>query len=90
MKDYILEGIAVFWQCILLGIVLFAIYKFILIATKKRKCSDYGKFSIPQLFCELLLAVYICTILQITGIIGRTYTWNFRISAKRVKKVNMK
>jgi glycopeptide antibiotics resistance protein len=76
MKDYILEGIAVFWQCILLGIVLFAIYQFMLIATRKRKRLDYGKFNIPQLFCELLLAVYICTILQITGIIGRTYTWN--------------
>lgn len=76
MKDYILEGIAVFWQCMLLGIVLFAIYQFILVVTKKRKHSDYRQSMISQLFCELLLAVYLCTILQITGMIGRTYTWN--------------
>lgn len=81
MKDYILEGTAVFLHCILLGIVLFAIYQFALIITKKRKRSEYGKENIPQLLCELLLAVYICTILQITGIIGRTYTWNLTGSA---------
>lgn len=76
MKDYILEGIVVFWHCILLGIILFSLYQAVMIATKKRKRSDYEKSNLSQLFCELLLAVYICTILQITGIIGRTYAWN--------------
>lgn len=76
MKDYILEGIAVFLHCIVLGIVLFAIYQFALIVTKKRKRLEYGKENIAQLFWKLLFAVYICTILQITGIIGRTYAWN--------------
>lgn len=81
MKSYIFEGTAVFLHSILLGIILFAIYEFILIRMKKRKRSDYGNENRVQLLFELLLTIYICTILQITGIIGRVYTWNFSSDA---------
>lgn len=81
MKSYIFEGIAVFLHSILLGIILFAAYEFILVRMKKRKRSDYGNENRGQLFCELLFIIYMCTILQITGIIGRVYTWNFSSTA---------
>lgn len=81
MINYIFEGIAIFLHCIVLGIILFAIYEIALFVMKKRKDSDYGKENILQLLCELFLAIYICTILQITGIIGRTYSWNLSCNA---------
>lgn len=81
MRSYIFEGIAIFLHSILLGIILFAVYEFILVRTKKRKRSDNRKENMIQFLCELLLAIYICTILQVTGIIGRVYTWNFSSAA---------
>ena len=81
MSNYILEGIAMFLRCIIPGVVLFVIYEFALFFMKKRKGSDYGKENLLQLSGELLLAVYLCTILQITGIIGRTYSWNLSVAA---------
>lgn len=81
MKSYIFEGIAVFLHSILLGIILFAAYEFIVVRMKKRKRSDHGNENKVQLLCELLLTIYMCTILQITGIIGRVYTWNFSSAA---------
>ncbi len=88
MINYIFEGIAIFLRCIVLGVILFAIYETALFVMKKRKSSDYGKENILQLLCELLLVVYICTILQITGIIGRTYSWDLSGAAlKNLMKI---
>ncbi len=87
MMSYILEGMMIFRRSILPEIVLFVLYELMFHIIKKKKIFDYKKEDIPQLLAKLLLAVYICTILEITGLIGRSYTWE--LSAFALKNLSI-
>lgn len=80
MINYILQGVMIFKWCIPLGIILFIIYEILLIAIKKRQFRNL-KNDIVTIVSELLLFIYLCTILWITGIIGREYTFEFSVSS---------
>lgn len=69
MSSYIIDGIWEAKQCILLGIILWLLWNLILFSLKKRNGERLKKYGFKYLFCELLLVIYLCTILTITGII---------------------
>ena len=67
--SYIIDGIWEAKQCILLGMILWLLWNLILFSLKKRNGERLKKYGFKYLFCELLLVIYLCTILTITGII---------------------
>ena len=69
MSNYIIDGIWEAKQCILLGMILWLLWNLILFSLKKRSGERLKKYGFKYLFCELLLVIYLCTILTITGII---------------------
>lgn len=81
MISYLLQGIWTAKNCVLLGIILYIIGQGVLLFTKKRSFKDFRAISKLTLFSEMLLTIYVCTILNITGIIGREFSCDFSISA---------
>ena len=69
MSSYIIDGIWEAKQCVLLGMILWVFWNLILFKKKKRNGERLKKYGFKYLFCELLLVIYLCTILTITGII---------------------
>lgn len=88
--SYIIDGIWEAKQCILLGMILWLLWNLILFSLKKRNGERLKKYGFKYLFCELLLVIYLCTILTITGIIrtnnlhlcilGSEYDFTFKYS----------
>lgn len=81
MLSYLLEGIGMAKNCVLSGVVIYIIWSGILMITKKRSIKELGSESKMKLLVELLLIICVWTILSITGIIGRTFSYDFSISA---------
>ena len=77
MIGYLTQGMYIFKWCIPFGIILFAVIEALLFLTKKRQIHKLGKGDLFSLGCELLLSIYFCTILWITGIIGQEYSFHF-------------
>ena len=76
--EYVIEGIWKAKQCILLGIILWMIWNVVLFSLKKRNAEKLKEYGYVNLLCEVLLAIYICTILTITGVIRKdfSYAWS--------------
>ena len=77
MIEYITEGIWIFKDSLLLGIIIFFICLATLILLKRRKWNDYRAISKLRLFAEYILTTYVCVILRITGIIGQDLYFYF-------------
>ena len=77
MASYIMAGIREARSCFLEGVIVFALYQLILIMLKKRNIRDYKTISKLLLVAELLLSIYICTILAITGVYDRILFFSF-------------
>ena len=77
MIEYITEGIWIFKDSLLLGIIIFLIFQTALILLKKRKWSEYVTISKLQFSAEYVLSIYVCVILRITGIIGQELHFYF-------------
>ena len=76
--EYVIEGIWKAKQCILLGIILWMLWNIILFSLKKRNPEQLKEYGYVNLICEILLVIYICTILMITGVIRKdfSYVWS--------------
>ena len=81
MISYLSEGIWIAKNCILLGIIVYIVCLGILLLVKKRDIQDFKSISKIALLGELLLVIYVCTILRITGIIGQDHSYGLSISA---------
>lgn len=79
MKGYILQGIIIAKCSIPLGIFLWILCNAILITLKKRSIHNIKKTGCLNLFYELLLVIYVCTILSITGIIRENFSYTFSL-----------
>ncbi|MBQ9707885.1 MAG: VanZ family protein [Firmicutes bacterium] len=77
MSSYILDGIWVAKNSALIGVALFIAFQGVLLLVKKRAISDYRGISKVLLASELLLCIYICAILKITGIIDHEVYFGF-------------
>lgn len=83
MMSYLSEGIYIACRCVLLGVIIYIIGQGILLLANKRSFKDYKSISKVKLLSELLLVIYVCTILNITGIIGREFSCDFSILGLR-------
>ena len=80
MISYIIQGIWEAKNSVLSGIILFLAAELVLILVKKRTFQVLQNLPKRVLLCELLLAVYLCTMLKITGMTGREYRYDFSLS----------
>ena len=90
MISYIYEGIWIAKESALLGLIVFIAYQGILLVSKKRTLKEYKDVSKLLLIAELLLAIYICTILKITGIITAEPYFGFSINGVRHQSIKMR
>ena len=77
MSSYILDGIWVAKNSALIGVELFIAFQGVLLLVKKRAINDYRGISKVLLAAELLLCIYVCAILKITGIIDHEVYFGF-------------
>ena len=70
MLTYLQWGLWAAKRCVLSGLIVFIAYQGFLMLIKKRTPRQYKEFPKMLLVAEFLLSVYICTIMDITGILG--------------------
>lgn len=74
---YIEQGIWLTLNSVLAGIIVFVAYQAILFIMRKRHVKDYKTMSKLRLAAELLLTIYVCAILKITGILDSNLHFSF-------------
>ena len=77
MLFYIKQGIWLALNSVLAGIFVFAAYQAVLFVMRKQRLNDYKTVSKLHLIAELLLAIYACAILKITGILDSNLHFSF-------------
>jgi hypothetical protein len=75
--NYIKQGIWLALNSVLAGIFVFAAYQAVLFVMRKHRLNDYKTVSKLHLIAELLLAIYACAILKITGILDSNLHFSF-------------
>ncbi len=70
MYQYMVSGFWYFIRSIVMAVIIYTIYSVILMITKKRNFKEVHSLPKAKMFFEVMLMIYVCAILKITGIIG--------------------
>ncbi len=79
MFDYFCLGFAYLKSSIILAVVIYIGYFIGLRITNNKKLKELSSTSKIGMVCEFMLIAYMCTILKVTGIIGRDFFFDFSI-----------